>query len=422
MNLIMIKFGYIIDIIEIKQQITHMKCPHTAVTMPHIRTHLFDPPSALMQLSQQGPIHRLRYPDGHLGWLVTSHTLIQDILTDPRFSARSEFKRAPIQREGIEPFYGRSALPGWLVDMDPPQHTRIRRALSDLLSMRRLQNLKPRLVEIVNAQLEHMKRQGAPLDLVEHFSLPIPSLAICEILGVPYEARREFQHHSEMIFSLTATATEATESMNYLTTFMLQLVREKRQHPTNDVLGELGRLTSFDDAEIAGAAVLLLSAGHETTANMLSLGTLALLTNPTQLSTLLCNPNQIHNAVSELLRYITIFQFGVPRTPLEDLELAGHHIRAGESMTLSLPIANRDPAKFTDPNSLDITRCSPSHLAFGFGIHFCLGRNLALLELEMGYLALLQTFPTLHLAVPTDRVHLNTSAGFYGIHCMPVAW
>lgn len=397
-------------------------CPYKPVSLPSTRSHPFDPPSKLAELSQQAPLRRLVYPDGHIGWLVTSYAAVRKVLTDPRFSARSEFKRAPVLRPSIDPFYRQPALPGWMVDMDPPQHTRFRRALSERFSMRRMKELKPRIEQVVCEHLEKMARLGPPVDLVDCFALPVPSLIICELLGVPYQQRLEFQQNSAAIFSLEVSAEKAAVAMDNLTDFLRILIHQKRTHPAKDLLSELTVHTDFSDEEIAGFGVLLLTAGHETTASMLGLGTLALLTNPKQLAKLLADFTLIENTVEELLRYISIFQYGVPRTPLEDIELEGHQIKAGESVTLSIPIANRDSTQFETPNELDITRCTRGHFAFGFGIHYCIGQNLARIEMEVGYSRLFQKFPTLRLAVPLEEVTFNTESGFYGIHRLPVTW
>lgn len=397
-------------------------CTLRTISLPSARSHPFNPPTDLTELSKQSPLHRLVYPDGHLGWLVTGHAAVCKVLTNPLFSARSEFKRAPVRRPGVDPFYGRLALPGWLVDMDPPEHTRFRRALSERFSVRRMKELRPRIEQIVHEHLDAMERMGPPVDLVENFALPVPSLAICELLGVPYDQRREFQRNSAALFSLEVSADQAAASMDNLTDFLRDLVRQKRKHPAEDLLSELISLSEFNDEELAGLGVLLLTAGHETTASMLGLGTFALLSNPSQLVQLRDDPALADNAVEELLRYLTIFQFGVPRTPLEDVVLEGQLIKAGESVTLSLPAANHDPAQFDTANQLDIKRSTRSHLAFGFGIHYCMGRNLARIEMQVGYLELFRRFPTLRLAVPPEEVGLNTDAGFYSVHRLPIAW
>lgn len=174
---------------------------------------------------------RLRYPDGHLGWLVTGYHLARQVLSDPRFSARSELKRVPTARPGIEPFYGAPALPGWLVDMDAPEHTRIRRQLAKAFTAHRMRSLRPRIEVIVGDCLSAMGEAGDPVDLVEFFALPVPSLVICELLGVPYTERTGFQRDSATLFSLEATAEQAARAMADLEAFLTDLTAHKRRRP-----------------------------------------------------------------------------------------------------------------------------------------------------------------------------------------------
>ncbi|WP_229399204.1 cytochrome P450 [Micromonospora okii] len=390
--------------------------------MPTLRTRPFDPPDRLAELRREGPVSRLRYPDGHLGWLVTDYAVARAILADQRFSARSEFKRVPVARPSVDPFYGRAALPGWFLDMDAPDHTRFRRLLAGHFTVRRAEALTPRVERIVVEHLDAMAADGGPCDLVEKFALPIPSMVICELLGVPYAERAEFQRNSATLFSLEVTADEANEAMSSLDALLLDLVRRHRQAPRGDLLGALGASGELSDQDITGVGVLLLTAGHETVASMLSLGTFALLCHPQQLRLLRDGEIDVTNAVDELLRYLSIFHFGVPRTPLEDVEIGGVLMSAGESVTVSLPAANRDPARFTDPDTLDLARPARGHLAFGFGMHQCIGQNLARIQMRIAYPALLRRFPSLRLAVPPQDVRLSGDMGFYGVHHLPVTW
>jgi cytochrome P450 len=390
--------------------------------MPTFRSSPFDPPDRLSELRREGPVSRLRYPDGHLGWLVTGHAVARTVLADQRFSARSELKRVPVARPSVDPFYGRPALPGWFLDMDPPDHTRIRRLLAGHFTARRAEALTPRVERIVAEHLDAMAAAGGPCDLVDAFALPIPSMVICELLGVPYAERAEFQRNSATLFSLEVTADEANEAMAVLDALLLDLVRRPRQEPPGDLLGALSASGELSDEELTGVGVLLLTAGHETVASMLGLGTFALLCHPKQLRLLHDGDVDVPNAVDELLRYLSIFHFGVPRTPLEDVEVGGVLMRAGESVTVSLPAANRDPARFTDPDALDLARPARGHLAFGFGMHQCIGQNLARVQMRIAYPALLRRFPTLRLAVPPQDVRLSGDMGFYGVHHLPVTW
>ncbi|MFI9235466.1 cytochrome P450 [Streptomyces sp. NPDC053079] len=391
-------------------------------SLPTERINPFDPPPELAMLRTRSPLSRLRYPDGHLGWLVTGYELARAVLSDPRFSARSELKRVPVARPGTDPFYGSTALPGWLVDMDAPEHTRLRRRLAGAFTAHRMRALRPRVEQIVADHLATMATAEEPADLVAEFAVPVPSLVICELLGVPYSDRGGFQRNSATLFSLRATAEQAARAMAELDALLTELARHKRRRPQRDLLSVLAADDELSTAEIAGTGVLLLSAGHETTAGSLGLGVFALLCHPDQLARLTADPDVADTAVEELLRYLTIFHFGVPRTPLEDVSVVGEVLRAGESVTVSLSAANRDPGRFAAPDRLDIGRRASGHLAFGHGVHQCIGQNLARMEMRVGFPALFRRFPGLRLAVPPEEVSLGRDTGFYGVHRLPVAW
>jgi len=390
---------------------------------PTVRPGPFDPPVELGKDREEQPVRRMRYPDGHIGWLVTGHHLARSMLADPRFSARSEYKRPPVARPGAEPFYGAPALPGWLVDMDAPEHTRIRQRLAGAFTARRMRAMRPSVDRIVDGLLDAMDRTGPPLDLVEHFALPVPSAVVCELLGVPYEARAEFQRNSEVLFSLDVTAADAAAAMDRLYAFLRDLITRHDGGEGDGLLRALLRDGTLDTEEITGVGVLLLTAGHESTSSSLALSTYALIAHPDQLALLKADPGLVDNAVEELLRHLTVFHFGVPRTPLEDVEFGGRLLRAGDSVTVSLPAANRDPERFAeDPDRLDITRRATGHLAFGYGIHQCLGQNLVRMEMRAALPALFRRFPDLALAVPPEDIPLSTDMSVYGVHRLPVTW
>lgn len=392
------------------------------IPLPTARRNPFDPPPELAQIRGTCPLRRLIYPDGHIGWLVTSYELARAILADPRFSARSELKRVPVSRPGADPFIGAPALPGWFVDMDAPRHTRYRRLLAGQFTVRRIAQLRPRVERIVRECLGNLEHTGSPADLVELFALPVPSLTICELIGVPYADRANFQHDSTVLFSLEVTAESAAAAMRRLTEYLLDLIRHKKAHPADDLLSSLTGGGELADEEIAGACVLLLTAGHETIAGMLGLSVFVLLGNPRQLGQLRAGSVPVDNAVEELLRYLTVFQFGVPRSPLQDVELDGQLIRASESITISLPAANRDPGRFAMPDKLELTGTARGHLAFGYGLHQCLGQNLARMELQVALPELFGRLPGLRLAIPARKVPLCDDSGLYGVHRLPVTW
>ncbi|QLE71816.1 cytochrome P450 [Streptomyces rectiverticillatus] len=381
----------------------------------------FDPPAQLAGLRDQQPLIRMRYPDGHLGWLATGHATVRAILGDSRFSSRYELMHFPVDLPGL-PQGGMPPAPvGDMTGMDAPEHTRYRKLLAGKFTVRRMRALTERVEQITAEHLDAMERRGPSADLVEAFAQPIPALMICELLGVPYADRELFQR-----FSLTLTDMSASEEERYAATTGLQeylhtLVLAKRAEPTDDVLGDL-TTSDLTDEELAGLGSLLLGAGLDTTANMIAHGTFALLQNPDQLAALRSDPDLADQAVEELMRYLTIAHTGL-KTALEDVELDGHLIKAGESVTLSFEAANRDPLRFPGrPDALDLRRKATGHLGFGHGIHQCLGQQLARVEMRVALPALFERFPTLRLAVPAEEVPLRSHSNIYGVHSLPVTW
>ncbi|ASO20710.1 cytochrome P450 [Actinoalloteichus hoggarensis] len=390
-------------------------------SLPTLRERPLDPPDELARLRDREPIARMAYPDGHLGWLVTSHAAARAVLADRRFSSRQDLMRASlphlVAQEPRTP-----ADPGNFIRLDPPDHTRYRQLLAGQFTMRRMRDLRPRVEHIVEGLLDEMERGPAEVDLVRCFALPVASMVICELLGAPYSELDEFQHHTAVLLTLSSTIEQIEESAISVDEFVRRLVRRKRQQPTEDLLGRLTTEHDLTDDELANIAFLLLAAGHETTANMLSLGTYTLLCHPEQLERLRAEPALIDDAVEELLRYLTIFHIGPSRTALADVELDGHLIKAGDTVTLSLSAADRDPDRFVDPDRFDVTRAAGGHLAFGHGVHQCLGQQLARMQMRVGYAALFRRFPTLRLAVDPAEVPMRADMTIYGLRGLPVSW
>jgi cytochrome P450 len=378
--------------------------------LPTTRENPFDPPKLL---ATAPPISRLDYPDGSRGWLVTDRAAARFVLSDPRFSSRADLVKSPIRDTQTEVF------PGAILFMDPPDHTRYRKLLAGQFTLRRMRMLEPRIAEITAARLDALEAAGQPADLVRVFALPLASLVICELLGVPYSSHERFEQASYLMLDPTLSKEERDVAGDDLFALMASIVAEKRQSPGDDLLSGLLELT---DPEVMGMGVQLLFAGHESTANMLALGTFALLQHPYQLARLRADASLIDGAVEELLRYLTIVQFEVNRSALEDVEVAGQLVAKGESVHVSLPMANRDPERFPDPSTLDLTRSTSGHMSFGHGVHQCLGHQLGRIELKIAFAALLDRFPTLRLAVPPDEVPLRTDRGIVGVSELPVAW
>ncbi|MFI7119302.1 cytochrome P450 [Amycolatopsis sp. NPDC049868] len=383
----------------------------------------FDPPREITRLREARPVSPMVFPDGHEGWLVTGYDEVRQMMADTRFSSRQDIgilhvpyeTGMPAQTEPSPP------MPGMFVAMDPPDHGRLRKRLTGAFTVKRMKQLEEHIVEITERQLDAMANLVPPIDLVKEFALPVPSLVICELLGVPYEDRESFQANSAQLMVRDQTLEEKMAAFIGMNTFLTELVTRKRETPGDDILSDLGRHEDLTIEELAGAAFLLLLAGHETTANMLALGTFALLEHPDQLAELRADPALLPGAVEELLRYLSVADIFF-RYATEDLELGGETIRAGSTVVVSLLAANRDPRRFEHPDALDLHRNARGLLSFGHGIHQCLGQQLARIEMRAGFEGLLRRFPALALAVPAGEVKLKTDMNIYGVHELPVTW
>ncbi|WP_405874356.1 cytochrome P450 [Streptomyces zaomyceticus] len=389
---------------------------HTVTTLPTERRPgcPFDPPSELTDARRHGPISRYTHPGGMPGWVITGYDLVRQVLADPRFSSRKDLLN-------VVDFELPPAPPGEFLLMDEPQHSRYRKPLVGKFTARRMRLLTERIEQITTDCLDAMEETGPPTDLVTAFAKPIPTIIICELLGVPYEDRNSFQEQIDTFMNGEVSDEELIAAYGATQEYLAQLVSAKRANPTDDVLSELTD-SDLTDEELRGIGLILLAAGFDTTANMLSLGTFALLRNPAQLAALRADPALTDQAVEELLRYLSVAKTFM-RTALVDVEVGGQTVKAGTTVVLSYHTANHDPERFTDPHLLDLRRQDGGHLAFGHGIHLCLGHQLARVEMRIAFSALLNRFPTLRLAVPAEEVGLRPeTADIYGVKSLPVTW
>ena len=385
----------------------------------------FDPIPALGEIRETTGVRTVTNSFGMTVYLVTRHDDVKAVLSDhERFSNGRPpgfvLPGAPtLSDEELA-----SARAGNLLGLDPPEHQRLRRMLTPEFTIRRMKRLEPRIVEIVDAQLDAMENAGPPADLVTAFALPIPSLVICELLGVPYDDRADFQRRSARQLDLSIPIAERMALQQQGRAYMGSLVRRARHQPGEDILGMLVREhgSELSDDELIGVASILLIAGHETTSNMLSLGTLALLRHPDQLAAVRDDPEAVAPAVEELLRWLSIVHSSIPRITTTDVEIAGVPIAAGELVFASLPSANRDPDFIDAPETLDIRRGAVGHLAFGHGVHHCLGAPLARMEMRIAFPALLRRFPKLALAEDFDDVAFRSFHFIYGLKALEVGW
>lgn len=392
------------------------------IELPTLRAGPFDPPRELAELREREPICPLRFSDGHVGWLVTSYELGRKLLMDSRFGVRPP--RLPVG-ELLESDLPR---PGVMIGLDPPDHTRVRRLQTGYFTVRRTDDLRRGLERIVAGRLEAMAAAGPPVDLLHEFALPIPSLAICDMLGIRHDERHRFEGPHDAAFDSQRSDEERDAAYQEFLGFVQEIAERKRLDPGDDVVSEVVATAELSDEELCGVVEQLVSAGHHTTANMLALSTYFLLVDRSRWEALrdavARDPAAIEPAVEELLRYLTLVQVGAfARTALEDVEVGGVVVRAGQSVLVSLAAANRDPERFPDADRFDPGRDAGGHLSFGYGRHMCLGQHLARLELQVGLVGLLTSFPTLSLDVPAEEIRLHDGRNLlHGVYELPVTW
>jgi cytochrome P450 len=392
-----------------------------APAFPMKRACPFDPPPELGRLRAERPVSRVRLWDGSRPWLITEYADQRAVLADPRFSAEATRPGYPHVTAAFQARRRRSAS---FIAMDDPEHATYRKMLTSTFMIKRVEALRPRIQEIVDRLIDTLLDAGPPADLVSAFALPVPSQVICELLGVPYADHDFFQRCSRIMISTRSTPEDTTAASDELREYLVRLVDRKAAEPADDLLSRLVTEHSLSRSRVADMALLLLVAGHETTANMIALGTLTLLQHPDQLAELResGDPKLVASAVEELLRYLTIVHNGRRRVAKEDVEVGGQLIRAGEGVIVATDSGNRDAKAFPDPDVLDIHRQARHHVAFGYGVHQCLGQPLARVELQVVYGTLYRRIPTLRTAVPLEEIRFKHDMLVYGVHELPVSW
>jgi cytochrome P450 len=385
----------------------------------------FDPPPELRRLQQEEPVSRVEIWDGSTPWLFTRHNDVRAMLTDPRSSANTDIDGYPHFSAGA---LARRRVAKSFLNMDDPEHAAQRRLLTVDFMVRKIETLRPRIQRILDDLIDDMLAGPKPTDLVQALALPLPLLMICELLGVPYADRAMFHRISNALVDHTATPAESEAAIHDLIDYLSALVLRKNADPADDLLSRLAleqlRTGAMTAAQIAVIGQILLVAGHETSANMIALGTLVLLEHPVQLEELRTtdDPALIANAAEELLRYLSVVQSGRRRVALEDMEVGGQVVRKGEGMIGNTDIANRDQTAFPNGDELDLRRKARHHVAFGSGVHQCLGQPLARVELQVVYGTLYRRIPTLALAEPVEVLRFKNDMLVYGVHELPVTW
>ncbi|MGW0162804.1 cytochrome P450 [Mycobacterium sp. NPDC003323] len=383
----------------------------------------FSPPPQM--LGGAKGLSRVKIWNGTTPWLITGHEEAKALFADARVSVDD-------RREGF-PHWNEHMLstvdkrPRSVFTSDAEEHTRFRRMLSKPFTFRRVEGLRPAIQKITDDCIDEILAGPRPADMVDKLALPVPTVVISEMLGVPYEDHEFFQEHANAGLARFAAADAMQKGAMSLHQYLINLVEEKQANPAEDAVSDLAERVTAGEIDVKEAAQLgtgLLIAGHETTANMIGIGILALLENPEQADFLRSaeDPKVIANAVEELMRYLSIIQNGQRRVAIEDIEISGETIRAGEGIIIDLAPANWDGKAYPEPDKLDLSRDAGQQLGFGYGRHQCVGQQLARAELQIVFHTLLRRIPTMRLAIPFDEVPFKHDRLAYGVYELPVTW
>lgn len=387
---------------------------------PFSRERPLDPPDQLTELRQRCPVSKVRMYDGDEAWLVTRYDDIRTVLGGAGFSSVTNWKFQP-SASRAEAERGEKSFTA----MDPPDHTHYRKMLTRHFTVKRVAELRPAVDEIVSECIEAFAALPQPADLVAELAYPIASRTMCHLIGVPYQDREWFEERAEVRSVLDADPAEAAQATQDLLDYVDTLIGLRLTDPRDDLISKLthellvpGDLTRD---ELVATVRLLLTAGHETTATMIGTGSYVWLTHPDQLTELLADRPLLPGAIEELLRYISMLHITVVRTATTETEIGGQQICPGDGMIANPAAANKDPAAFDRPDVFDIHRDARHHVAFGFGVHQCLGQPVARLELNSVFGVLFDRLPNLQLAVPADQVEF-TNSNLVGVKSLPVTW
>jgi cytochrome P450 len=385
----------------------------------------FSPPPELKRLQAETPVSKVRIWDGRTAWLVTRYEDVRFVLRDARFSVNPHHAGWPPMSAG-QAATRRDLKPN-IFALDNPEHNVLRRMQSADFRIVQIEAWRPRVQELVDGAIDAMLKMPKPVDLWEAFALKVPSIVICEMLGVPYEDHEFFQHHSEQLVATHSSKETVDESLEAIRKFLKKLVEKKAQEPTSDILSRMAteqvRTGLLNSSEVADLCMMLLIAGHDTTSNTICLATALLIQHPDQLEIFRKGDQAVvAKAVEEILRFLDVPHLGRRRVALEDVEVGGQLIKAGDGVIAAQMVADRDGTAFESPDNFDITRDARHHLGFGFGTHQCLGQPLVRVEVQTALRTLFQRIPTLKLAIPMEEVAFDYEALVYGVHELPVTW
>ena len=389
---------------------------------PFSRNRL-DPDPQYAELRRTEPVCRVQLPYGPPAWLVTGYDLTKSVLGDARFSRAATIGRDNPRESAVE--VGQVAES--VMSMDPPGHTRIRQLAGRAFTARRVERLRPRAQQIASGLIDDMVTSGAPADLVESFSFAFPAIIICELLGIPAADRHAFRDWTDAIVSTaTSTPEQVQDTYLHLAGYLGGLFAQRRAQPGDDLLTWLVQARDNDDqlteTELLFLGMALLVGGYETTAHQITNMVYTLLRHDQQLRQLKARPELLPVAVEEMLRFIVFGSAVNPRIATADVKIGEVVVKAGEPVLCSRSSANRDERVFPRAGELDFTRDPNPHVAFGYGPHYCLGANLARMELQVALSTILSRLPGLHIAGPENELTWQTGIMMRGLAAFPIAW
>jgi cytochrome P450 len=399
--------------------VTTDQVPADQVPSPFLTTDMSDRHRAYAELTRSGPVHEVTLPHGSPAWLVTGYHEARAALVDPRFAA----VETPLAHL-LDPAL-RAATESSMLSMDGPGHARLRKLVMAAFTRRQVERLAPRIQQITDELLAPLAERGSPFDLLEEFAYPLPVAVICELLGVPEDRRGDFGKWSQITVNSLVVGVEAlSAALTEFVSYLRELIALKRAEPGDDLATALIAARDGGDRlsedELTSMMQLLLVAGHETTVNLVASAVHALLSTPGAWDLLRAEPERVPAVVEEALRFNGPVQTATERVVTEDVEIAGTTIPAGAHVRVALLAGNRDPKAWPAAEEFDVTRPPGPHLAFGHGIHLCVGAPLARLEGRIALTSLLGTFPGLRLAVPPQDVPAAPGVLMNGFATMPV--
>ena len=371
------------------------------------------PPPEYAELRRREGLVRAKLPTGVPVWLVTRHEDVRAVLTSPHISSNPNhegFPR-PAKTGGVP---SADEVPGWFVSLDSPEHGRFRKALIPEFTVRRVREMRPAIQAVVDRSIDAMLAKGNTADLVADFALSVPSLVISTLLGVPNADRDFFESKTRVLVTISSTDAERDKASEHVLRYLNRLITIRTKRPGDDLISRLIASETMSLQELSGVAMLLLIAGHETTANNIALGAVTLLMNPKWIGD--------DRVVEELLRLHSVADIVALRVAVEDVEIGGQLIKAGEGIVPLVASANHDEAAFGCPAQFDPSRSARHHVAFGYGVHQCLGQNLVRVEMELAYRTLFDRIPTLEIAQPIEELPFKYDGVLFGLHALPVRW